>query len=304
MPHINFQPHNEQELTKIARTQNIHTKYHALFITKYANYFKDVITDFNDYPEEDLEEDGLRERALYISLEYMPVFIAEIEKGHSNTWADLIADSVESKDVAFQNAYTTIKKDDIKQAYKELIVHCKAVGGDALYQKQFIYLMENGGGYDKPNQSAAIYSEAYKKQISLGRSEVFAHEYADLMSMRQYSEIGCYSQAQAYDEALKQGKSKEYATLYAEKFSNFVANNFNSIAQIEDNEDFDFGHDEIIGFMKGWEYANLNGLANKDQFIRIYQNIYLNTYYADSGYLKVSDILDDQILRMALEKYT
>jgi hypothetical protein len=37
------------------------------------------------------------------------------------------------------------------------------------------------------------------------------------------------------------------------------------------------------GFMKAWKYINEHKLKNSDRFYEIYENQYLNTYFADNG---------------------
>ena len=36
--------------------------------------------------------------------------------------------------------------------------------------------------------------------------------------------------------------------------------------------------------MKSWEYISEHGVKNSDSFYSIYDNIYLNTYFADDGF--------------------
>lgn len=291
--------YTEQELVAIAKANGIDEKHFQHFVTKYNQNFTQVK---DEYVEEEYEEgETPKTITLNITLRYLVKFIKQVEKGHSEEWADLYADSEEEEEVTFNNVYFAIRNKNKEQAKKELLIHCKSVGADEHYIKHFIFLFEEGDGSLKPDIKAAIYSEKYKEQIALGKSELFAHEYADLKAMNQYTEIYCYTYAQAFDNAIQQGKSNEYAFLYAEKFGDYVGNNYSKMSDLEEDPDFEFFHDRIIGYMKAWEYAKEVKMENSTTFISIYENLYINAYNSEDRNYDISEEeLDAQILNKAL----
>jgi hypothetical protein len=105
-----------------------------------------------------------------------------------------------------------------------LRLHCKSFGGDELFEKHYLFLFEIGEGWNNPQEIALKYSRIYKQQIAKGKNEIFAHQYADLMSSNEYVEIYYKKYAYAYDEALSEGKSKEYAVLFADMYGDGAAN--------------------------------------------------------------------------------
>ena len=68
---------------------------------------------------------------------------------------------------------------------------------------------------------------------------------------------------------------------------------------------FLFWNEKMIGNMKGWEYANENELSDRQSFIKIYENIHINTYYADIPPLPKmnNEQIDKMILEKAVESY-
>jgi len=294
--------YTEQELIAIAKAKGIDEKYFQHFVTKYNQIFSQVK---DEYVEEECEEgETPKTITLNITRRYLVKFIEQVEKGHGIEWADLFADSEEEEGETFNNVYFAIRKKSKEQAKEELIIHCKSVEADEHYIRYFIFLYEVGDGSLKPDIKAAIYSKKYKEQIAQGKSELFAHEYADFMAIGDYTEIYCYSYAQAFESALQQNKSYEYARLYARKYSHYVANHYSKIEQLEEDEDFDFYHQQIIGYMKAWEYVKENKLHDGQSFIGFYEDIYINTYFSDDRDFNLSeDELDKIILEKALDKY-
>lgn len=294
--------YTEQELIAIAKAKGIDEKYFQHFVTKYNQIFNQVK---DEYVEEECEEgETPKTITLNITHRYLIKFIEQVEKGHGAEWAELYADSEDEEEETFNNVYFAIRKKSKEQANEELLIHCKSVEADEHYIRHFIFLYEVGDGSLKPDIKAAIYSKEYKEQIAQGKSELFAHEYADFMAIGEYTEIYCYSYAQAFESALQQNKSEEFAQLYAEKYSDYVGNHYSNMKQLEEDEDFDFYHQQIICHMKAWEYVKENKLQDGQSFINFYENIYINTYFSETRDFNLSeDELDTIILEKALEKY-
>jgi hypothetical protein len=60
----------------------------------------------------------------------------------------------------------------------------------------------------------------------------------------------------------------------------------------------------VNGFIKAWKYINEHKLKNSDRFYEIYENQYLNTYYADNAMPKGTlEEIDKKILEKVLLRY-
>ena len=245
--------HSPDQLIAIFQKEQTDEVYFPYLLDRYNQYFRAIVLDSKNYADYDIEEHEFKDRALNFTLDYLPLFVKEMKKGHSQVWSDIVADSLEERNVTFFNAYEAVKKIDKQKAIDELLIHTRFVGGDDLHHKHLVFLMDNGGWDKDPNKAAAIYSEAHRKQIESGKSEVFANAYADHKGMQLYSEIGCYSFATAYDKAIAQGKSANYAFVYADKYSKFVANEFNTMEETVDDELYEIEHQKIIDEMAAWE---------------------------------------------------
>ncbi|MDX9695236.1 MAG: hypothetical protein RBT49_05550 [Bacteroidales bacterium] len=98
--------------------------------------------------------------------------------------------------------------------------------------------MEQGEGYADPwpGKQASEYSKIYKEQITKGKSEIFAHKYADLMASKEYTELGCYAEAIEYEKALNEGFSERYASSFAMHLSEYIANYFTNYEETINNK--------------------------------------------------------------------
>jgi hypothetical protein len=87
---------------------------------------------------------------------------------------------------------------------------------------------------------------------------------------------------------------------FAENISSWICNTGN----YKDEEFIDFTIEKVNGFMKAWEYINEHKLKNSDHFYKIYENQYLNTYFADNVMPKGSlEEIDKKILEVVLLQY-
>jgi hypothetical protein len=158
--------------------------------------------------------------------------------------------------------------------------------------------MEQLDGITIATNKATQYEKTYLEQINLGRSELFAHHYADMIADREAIVFAHYY-ATAYVEAFEKGKSDEYAGLYALMLGEIMVNQYSSVAAADNDEESRIYLDETKGYMKGWEYAKEQKLKDAKEFIVLYQNEYLNTCYADTGR---PNIPDEELDRIVLEK--
>ncbi|MFN9115398.1 MAG: hypothetical protein ACK5XN_35530 [Bacteroidota bacterium] len=220
---------SREELELIVRRHQISAAYldDFLFFLEY---------ELKQESDEEYNVEKSKSEAVKLAIEDFRLFEAQIEKGHGKQWAQLYAISIEEHPHSFNRAYREIKEIDAIKSKEELIIHCNAMGGDEYYTKHFIFLMENGAALSDPDKQAARYSAIYKEQIALGKSEVFAHEYADTMASCEYREIYCYAYARCYDQAVNDGKSFSYAKAIAAHIAEYYANNYSRTSEIEYNQ--------------------------------------------------------------------
>jgi len=296
--------HTDAELIEIFHQKSIPEKYHSRFITEYDSTFNEFYEEAKDWPDEDYEEDeSVQGDALKVTFMYIEPFMQQIEIGHSEQWAEIMAKYHEEDEyVAFHYAYTGIYEKNQEQAKEELLIHCKYLNTDEHFIRYFLYLFNIGEGYSEPIEKAKVYSEMYNKQINLGKSVVFAHEYADLMAWDNVKSY-CEAYATAYDDSLQAGRSEDYARRYAEMYGDFVTDNYSKFSDVLKHRDFVLGHEMIIGNMKGWEYACENNMVELDLFVSIYEKTHMNTYFDDDCFLKNIEGIDKIVLTVALEEY-
>ena len=166
--------------------------------------------------------------------------------------------------------------------------------------------MENMNKPHNKLELKEIHKKNYNLAIEKGKSIIYAQKYADLIVTEldegySYSKIYCENYAFAYDQALKDGKTEEYALVYAEKladiFEEIKFENVNS----ENDEFFDFYMDQVLAYMDAWEYASKNRVADFDRFVSIYTNLFMNYDYLKNPHLTKEEIKKN-ILDEALNK--
>ena len=289
--------HTKDELVDLYAQMKYPMEYFIKFESNYQKCYSELFSDMKDFEDDDFndKDETIGGIALQFATRYVNKFMAQLDKGHSEEWAHLVAESIEDNNsLIIANAYNSMNPELAKQ---ELRLYCKSLGGDEFFEKHYLFLFEIGESWNNPLETAMEYSRIYKQQIAKGKSETFAHHYADLMSGNEYVEIYCQKYAYAYDKALSEGKSKEYAELFAGMYGDGAANH----GEREDRDIPDFWEEKVFGYMKGWEYATNNNLSN--DFIGIYENVYLNTVYADEPEKISWDRLEEYILEEALKKY-
>lgn len=161
--------------------------------------------------------------------------------------------SCEDEQVAVLDTYHKIKRENPTLAKSEIELYSKSLSNEERFIKYYLFLMEHDYVIDV-EERAANYTKIFKEEIASGKSEIYAHEYADnRVSSEGFSEFYCEAYATYYEKSLNEGKSKEYAEIYAEKMGDYLANNFSKLFQIKNDFDFDVSHEQILKEMKEWE---------------------------------------------------
>lgn len=298
--------HTNTELIDVFNKKNIPDKFHSRFIDEYDRIYNEFYEEAKDWPDEDYEEDeSVQGDALNVTFQFIESFLEQIQIGHGEEWAEIMAKyRSESEDLALDYAYNGVSEKDPAKAEVELLILCKYLNGDEHFARYLLYLFKIGEGYEEPLVKAKEYSNVYNKQIKLGKSDVFAHEYADLMAW-EYVESFFDAFATTYEQSLLAGKSEEYARRYAVMYSDWIGERYGKLSEALKDRDFAFWNKKMIGNMKGWEYALENKLSDIKSFVEIFENLHINTYYADkplSSKMNKEEI-DKMILEQALERY-
>jgi len=277
-------PHTEAALIEIFRKDNIDEQYFQKFIAYYKYCFAELFEDYKDYSDEDFDEgDSVQAMAIRCTNLFIKPYLELIGRGHGEEWAYSFSDCVEDGESAIYFTYNNVKSIDPDMAKKELLIHTKSLGGDAYFQNHYIHLFEVQANPTGRIEAAQKYSRLYKEQLAKGKSELFAHQYAGLMADGAYHQIYCEDYAFAYEDALLQKRSEEFASIYANKYASALVNIKRRHGISDDERMIGFAIEKVKAYMNAWQYAKKNQIKDFEQFASIYENVHLNTYFADEG---------------------
>ena len=297
-------PKSTEELELIYNQKGFDSKFLQYFQDKYFLCFSELLNDCIDYSDKDWEEEGyfLNDTSLKIALNYLDIFLKQINQGHGLEWSHLYANYLDETEIIFYHTYHDLKEINPDLARQEIITVAKSISDDEIFQSYYLNLIENLAITSNRIETAKRYSELYKKALLDGKTKVYAHQYADLMADvdENNNEIYCEEYAFAYDSAISQSKDETYAGYYADLYASALTN-IKRRAGISDNiELLEFAILKIQAHMIAWEYAKANKLKDSDRFIKIYENVYLNFDFVGS---KSSDESERIILEKALERF-
>jgi hypothetical protein len=297
-------PKSKEELRLIYDQKDFDPKFLQFFQDKYYLCFNELLNDTNDYTDEDWEEEGyfIHENSLKIALNYLDIFLKQIIQGHGSEWSHLYANYLDETEIIFYHTYHDLKEINPDLARQEIITVAKSISDDEIFQTYYVNLFENLANPNNRIETAKKYSELYKKALLNRKTEIYAHQYADLMVDidEDYNEIYCEEYAFAYDSAITQNKDEKYARYYAELYASALTD-IKRRAGVSENIDMqEFAILKIQAHMIAWEYAKDNKIKDSDRFIEIFVNVFLNYEFAD---LKFSDETEKIILEKALERF-
>lgn len=294
--------HTEEELIVIFNQENIDKKHLSLFLSYYKICFDEL---YEDWKDEDFEAgDSVQASALFVAKIRIKTFAEQIAKGHGEEWAQIIVNNSEEGERAIYFAYQDLMITNSELAKKELLIYCKSLGGDKYFEKHYLYLFEIVDEIEGRIEKAKEYSKLFKEQIANGKSEVYAHEYSDLISEGDFHKIYCEEYAYAYDKAINEGKSEQYAREFAEKYGEALVDIKRRYGISEDEELIDHAIEKVNVYMTAWEYNEEYKLIDFKRFAAIYENIHFNTFYPNERRLEGSkEKIDLEILEKALIKF-
>lgn len=297
--------HTETELLAIFKKDGNDEKYFPQYLEIYKFSFNELFEDHKNWSDDDFEEENsVQASALWCANDYIKKYIKFVEKGHGQEWAHEMAYTVEDGERAVYHVHLNLKKINPELAKKELLTHTKALGGDKYFEKHYLLLFEVHSDPDVRIKTAQNYSRFFNEQLANGKSKIYAHHYANLMASEYYHKIYCEEYAFAFDKAKSDNKSDEYADIYADKYGSALVDIKRRNGISDDEEMIDFAIEKVNAYMKAWEYGKENNLKDFNRFADIYENVYLNTIFADEVKPNLSDEeIEKHILEMVLEQF-
>jgi hypothetical protein len=300
-------PHPYAHIIEIFMRKGIEEKNFQNLYTYYVRCFEELYQDeYINWTQVDYEEtgDSAHKSALFVTEIFIEVFLSEKAKGHGDQWSLAVANCGEEGDLVYHVAYNEIVKTNPELAKKEILIRSKSLSNDEVFIKHHIYIYETEiHDTDRINR-ATKYSEIYKDQIAKGKSVVYAHEYALLLSRGKYNTIYCEEYAYAYDKAIKEGKSEAYALEFAEVYGDELVDIKSRYGISEDEDQINYAIEKVDVYMTAWEYNEKHELKNFKRFADIYETIYFKTYYPNElGLEGIKEEIDMEILEKALKQY-
>lgn len=226
--------HTNKELTEIYSSNkgdNIHAEY---FIKTYEISYDEFEID-QDWED---ENESVEEHTLNYCLEfYLPIFLKYLKNGHNPIWANEIALSSDDEPRAILDTYHKIKKENPALVKSEIALYAKSISDEELFIKYYLFLMEHDYLIDV-EERAFNYVKIFKEEIARGKSEIYAHEYADYrVGSEDFTDKYCECYAFGYEKAIKDGKPEEYSRIFADCFGTFGCGDFHDLLKLEDGID-------------------------------------------------------------------
>lgn len=191
----------------------IDKKFFPFFEKEVKELFDDeVYPDDEDDTEDTLEEEN-RELSIVLDIagKRTKIFATEIEKGHSETWANsFVKQSDEEEYRRVFTAYNSIENKE--QREKELDIHVNSLSDDIIFRERYKSLFQEFE-FDL-HEKALQYCVLYHQCIKDGKSEIYAHAFADKMNSYEgnlYFSHVAEIYADAYEQAIKNGMNDEQA---------------------------------------------------------------------------------------------
>ena len=188
-------------------------KYFAVYEAEAKHCFQELQGDYPD-DEDSTEDDNNALSSLALTDDYIKFYVQEAEKGHNNVWCESVArdsSSGEHEIWVVCNALAAI--DDDKEKENELSIHAHSLSNDPIFVKRYIYLIHETEPEAK--ELAEDYCKAYHECIKNGKSEIYAHAYADAVNEDFYPDF-CEMYARAYELAVQHGMDDLDAHFYGD----------------------------------------------------------------------------------------
>ncbi len=266
-------------IQKIAKDNRFSQEVLDFFISFLDNF----LTELKD--ENALDENEPIEELLSYPLEYISKYHQMIKDGYSLAWSKEYADN---KDFCYEDnllayCYYASNKVSSVVALTDLKLFCKLKYDDQLITDYLVRMATEADLYCEVGieKAACDFSEGYKQQIKDGKSDIYAYQYANLISYNYYHKIYCEDYAYAYEKAINNGKDEDYATTYADKYGSELVDIKRRAFIHDDEEMLDYAKEKAEAYINAWEYIRDNKLSNINTFYADYEMAYIGALHPD-----------------------
>ena len=174
--------------------------------------------DENEDEEERAEEEKMEKAYIECANEYIKYYVKEREKGHSHNWANYYALGCVSGFDEYELIHDVLNKlEDKEEKDKELTIHAKSINKEPLFVERFKNMVEWGN--PDISEKTKEYCCSYHKCIKEGKSDIYAHAYAEAINS-DYREECCVIYARAYELAKNHRMSDGEAYGFGEACTN------------------------------------------------------------------------------------
>ena len=274
-------------LKKSFRALGLDVLYFPLFRKNAIERLNDVAATYE--PEQDDIDLCIANAA-----DWVKIYAEQIKLGLSKQWASSYADNRVSfsKDESANEAYNNVSKDfGEKEADKDLAIFTKSLCDDPVFVKSYIDFFHDG--FMDAENRAHEYTNLYKSLMEKGKSNVYARQYA-LHRINTPDDNYCHLYASKYEECINKGIDSSEAEAITEAYEDCYDTHCPQDSDLEGKEFIDV-------YIKGFEYAIVNGIDSPDDFAKEYQRAYYNngkrpSYVAKGKYDDIiSQLLTDKV---------
>lgn len=189
-------------------------KYFPQYLAEAKRYYGGVHGEFDE--DDCTEEDNPIYWSLRWANDYISFYVQEAEKGHCHTWShfyalDRVVGSYDGDECSM--IHNVLKNfSDVEEKNKELIIHAKSIHDDPIFIKYYKNLYDDF--VEDIRKKAENYCKIFRNIISEGKSEFYAHAYADASCGLNYAEWCRDIYARAYELARKHGMQDVSSHMY------------------------------------------------------------------------------------------
>lgn len=274
---------------------------------EFVNYFIEQYNQaFDDFIGDDEEDDIPSVRALKFCFKYyLPIFLEQLQKGHSAKWAHEFTFSCEEEESIINSNFHEIKKIDPLWAQNELIILCKSKGiTDPMQVNYFIYLIDEGGMlYERAIQRSAAYLDIFKSELAKGKSFLCSQIYAKEKASDYNNDTYCRAYAWAFEQTVLKNKSENFRINFLHEFAEVIDENYSDFEEALKDDDFSIFINPIIAAAQASDYINNHEVENSQKFISLYVDIFVNSdFLYQSPFLQIDKDIDEEVLTLTLDK--
>lgn len=271
-------------LKKAFRTLGLDVLYFPLFRKNAIERLNDVAATYE--PEQDDIDSSME-----LAADWVKIYAEQIKLGLSKQWACSYADNRVSwsKDESANEAYNNVCNDlGEEEADKDLAIFIKSLSDDPVFVESYIDFFHDG--FLDAGNRAHEYTNLYKSLLEKGKSDVYARQYARHRISTPDDEY-CHLYASKYEECINKGIDSSKAEVIAEEYEDCYDTHYPQDDDLKEKEFIDV-------YIKGFEYAIVNGIDSPEDFAKEYQRAYYNNgkrpSYVAKG--KYDDIISELLV--------